>query len=85
MKNSLTNQLDAITEHILYTVKLYNNGDIEIVEGVLQDGNRELFKNSKLEVTPKRVHVLDEKNKSLYAMPFTNIIQIMSEDMWKKS
>lgn len=82
--NKLTNQLDAIMQNVLYTIKLYNNGDVEIIEGVLRDGNKETFKNCKVVVGPKRVHIINEQEDSVFSMLFMNVIQIICEDMWTK-
>lgn len=82
--NKLTNQLDAIMQNVLYTIKLYNNGDVEVIEGVLQDGNRETFKGCTVVVNPKRVYIINEREESVFSMLFMNVIQIICEDMWTK-
>jgi hypothetical protein len=80
----LIDPLEAIVKSILYTIKMYNNGDIEVIEGVLQNGNRETFKVCTLEVTPKRIHILHKDGHSLFGIPFNHVIQIINEDTWKK-
>lgn len=80
--NKLTNDADAYYQNIKYTIKLYNNRDIEIIEGVLQDGNRETFKNCVLVVDHNIVHILNKKEQSVFYMPFMSVIQMICEDMW---